>query len=223
MRLVERSRGVRPAAQPRIASVYAPEPIPATDPDAAAISFTPGSSSPRTAVRRNEDVSASVTASGNAIREAQAGAYPTRHERVPEPTIATRPPTASLPTANEQQSVESKTALTSRAELVTTAMPIAERRAADFSLSSEVPPHSTASPTLASIHPRSRVSPQPPEPSIPEQRSSPVTSTIRVTIGRVEVRAVTPAQSAPRPARRPPPGPPLSLDDYLKQRGGRQR
>jgi hypothetical protein len=43
--------------------------------------------------------------------------------------------------------------------------------------------------------------------------------TIKVTIGRVDVRAImTPAPAArPAPARR---GPSLSLDDYLKQRGG---
>lgn len=44
---------------------------------------------------------------------------------------------------------------------------------------------------------------------------------IRVTIGRIEVRAITPP-----PARRTEParsGPKLSLDDYLKQRTGGRR
>jgi len=40
--------------------------------------------------------------------------------------------------------------------------------------------------------------------------------TVRVTIGRVEVRAVMPPQ--PMPAKRPPPTSRLSLGDYLKQR-----
>jgi hypothetical protein len=54
--------------------------------------------------------------------------------------------------------------------------------------------------------------------------SEPSTPTIRVAIGRIEVRAITPP---PRPlvqqmapAR---PAPTLSLDDYLKQRNGEQR
>ena len=53
-----------------------------------------------------------------------------------------------------------------------------------------------------------------PEPPVP---------TIRVAIGRIEVRAITSPPTLPArqetPAR---PGPPLSLDDYLKQRNGGQ-
>lgn len=53
-----------------------------------------------------------------------------------------------------------------------------------------------------------------PEPSAP---------TIRVSIGRIDVRAVTPpAPSAPRPAAMRP-GPALSLDEYLKQQKGGRR
>lgn len=48
------------------------------------------------------------------------------------------------------------------------------------------------------------------------QQQAPV---IRVNIGRIEVRAVTPAPPAPHPASLRP-GPTLSLDDYLKQRDG---
>ena len=46
--------------------------------------------------------------------------------------------------------------------------------------------------------------------------------TVRVSIGRIEVRAITPPPAPPaqRPARL---GPALSLDDYLKQRNGGQR
>ena len=49
----------------------------------------------------------------------------------------------------------------------------------------------------------------------------PPAPTIRVAIGRIEVRAVTPPPARPpTPARTPPS---LSLDDYLKQRNGGQR
>ena len=55
-----------------------------------------------------------------------------------------------------------------------------------------------------------------------QQREAPAPS-IRVTIGRIEVRAIMPAKE---PTARPPtrrPGPKLSLDDYLKQQNGGQR
>lgn len=50
----------------------------------------------------------------------------------------------------------------------------------------------------------------------PPQSSQP--PTIRVTIGRIDVRAVTPP--TPSSSRRSPPAPKLSLADYLKQRPG---
>jgi hypothetical protein len=52
----------------------------------------------------------------------------------------------------------------------------------------------------------------------------PPAPTIRVSIGRIEVRAITPPPAPPvQRARSARPGPELSLDDYLKQRNGRQR
>jgi hypothetical protein len=44
---------------------------------------------------------------------------------------------------------------------------------------------------------------------------------IRVTIGRVEVRAIMAPPASPRAVRRPRPA--LSLEDYLKQREGGKR
>jgi len=44
---------------------------------------------------------------------------------------------------------------------------------------------------------------------------------VRVTIGRIDVRAAAPP--APPPAPKPAPGPRLSLDDYLRQHSGRSR
>jgi hypothetical protein len=43
---------------------------------------------------------------------------------------------------------------------------------------------------------------------------------VQVTIGRVIVEAIMPAAPAPAPAPRHAPGPRLSLDEYLRQRGG---
>ncbi len=51
--------------------------------------------------------------------------------------------------------------------------------------------------------------------------SSSSTPTIQVTIGRIEVRAITPPVAPPQRPRKPSPA--LSLDDYLKQRNGGQR
>lgn len=59
---------------------------------------------------------------------------------------------------------------------------------------------------------------------LPQERSNAQTlpPTIRVTIGRIEVRAVsTPPAQAPRQRRKSRPS--LSLDDYLKQRASDQR
>jgi hypothetical protein len=52
----------------------------------------------------------------------------------------------------------------------------------------------------------------------------PPAPTIQVSIGRIEVRAITPPPASPvQRARSARPGPELSLDEYLKQRNGRQR
>lgn len=59
---------------------------------------------------------------------------------------------------------------------------------------------------------------------LPRERDNPQASqpTIQVTIGRIEVRAVTtPPPQAPQARKKPQPS--LSLDDYLKQRMGAQR
>ena len=63
--------------------------------------------------------------------------------------------------------------------------------------------------------------PQEPRVAAPES-SGPA---IRVTVGRIEVRAITPPPPMPPAQRTTParPGPKLSLDDYLKQRSGGQR
>jgi hypothetical protein len=54
-------------------------------------------------------------------------------------------------------------------------------------------------------------------PTVPPNESAEERPIVRVTIGRIEVRAVTPPAPAPRQAARPP-VPKLTLDDYLKSR-----
>jgi hypothetical protein len=61
----------------------------------------------------------------------------------------------------------------------------------------------------------------PPDETRPRASESAEPAVIRVTIGRIEVRATTPPLPAAAPRTRPP-GPALTLDDYLKQRNGGQ-
>lgn len=57
----------------------------------------------------------------------------------------------------------------------------------------------------------------------PEQRESPAPPSIKVTIGRIDVRAVNEPEKTQRAERRTDAKPRLSLDDYLKQRNRGQR
>ena len=85
-------------------------------------------------------------------------------------------------------------------------------------LDAQAPPTHQRAPIVA--RPRTRLAqPAGPVPAEGEQPASrpESPSTIRVTIGRVEVRAVMPPLQEAPPPRHPPR---LSLDDYLKQRSG---
>ena len=76
---------------------------------------------------------------------------------------------------------------------------------------------------MSHIDPIRPVEPAAPVPAVLPKAMRKPAPTIQVTIGRIEVRAITlPAPPAPRfkPAR---PGPALSLDDYLKQRNEGKR
>jgi hypothetical protein len=66
--------------------------------------------------------------------------------------------------------------------------------------------------SIEQIAPPAKTQPRASEPAEP--------AVIRVTIGRIEVRATTPP--LPAAPRTRPPGPALTLDDYLKQRNGGQ-
>jgi hypothetical protein len=68
---------------------------------------------------------------------------------------------------------------------------------------------------------QSTLAEKPPSAAVPQPE--PAGPAIRVSIGRIDVRAVTtPAPSTPRPAATHP-GPALSLDEYLKQQKGGRR
>lgn len=88
----------------------------------------------------------------------------------------------------------------------------------------EAQPHRAVAPVEADVEAIERRAPPARRPSTPDEqppqaKPGPVAPVIRVTIGRIEVRAVaapTPSP-APRPAHR---GPKLSLDEYLRARNG---
>ncbi|HEY0737935.1 MAG TPA: hypothetical protein VGD69_23660 [Herpetosiphonaceae bacterium] len=86
-----------------------------------------------------------------------------------------------------------------------------ERRAA--STQTERPALVPREPLLPLLPPTSRA----PEPSGPQPAPQ-----IHVSIGRIEVRAVTP-QPAEQPKPRPAPTPRMSLDDYLRSQNGDRR
>lgn len=84
----------------------------------------------------------------------------------------------------------------------------------------EADPPSLPAPLFASAI--KRADPQAMRPREPEHSTEPAAApTIRVTIGRIDVRAVTPPSL---PVEQPgPPAPRLSLDDYLRLHNGRTR
>jgi hypothetical protein len=71
----------------------------------------------------------------------------------------------------------------------------------------EEPGRAVAAPAIAA---------RPPRPQLPPKDAP--APTVRVTIGRVDVRAVTPEQP-PEPGRKPRQAPRMSLDDYLSRPG----
>jgi hypothetical protein len=89
----------------------------------------------------------------------------------------------------------------------------------------DIPPSvapGTIRPRLASASRPERSPQEDTRPDTPE----PSASTVRISIGRIEVRAIVPPTLPAPPAQRATstrPGPELSLDDYLKQRNGGQR
>jgi hypothetical protein len=80
---------------------------------------------------------------------------------------------------------------------------------------------STPATVVAQSHEPQLLEPTAPAPAAPLTTQE-LMPTIKITIGRVDVRAIMPAAPAPRPTPARP-GPGLSLEDYLKQREGRRR
>lgn len=94
-----------------------------------------------------------------------------------------------------------------------------QRSLATQQIESLLPSISQRSPPDEPIRPMARPRTLPARRSRPAVKDAPpVTPTVQVTIGRIEVRATTPASTRTHGAR--PAAPRLSLDDYLRSRGG---
>jgi hypothetical protein len=88
------------------------------------------------------------------------------------------------------------------------------------SLLAAVPASPIAAPAFTSAPPAPRATPVSPSstPDIHPNVAPAAAPTIRVTIGRVDIRAIRPTPPAPVRAAAPAAGPLVSLETYLKQR-----
>jgi len=157
---------------------------------------------------------------------------------VERPAAATRPaaePAAERPSPEPAVERPAPEPVVERAVVELTAPPATRLTAETVSTSHEValpsavagPEHRVLLQRVVALAGRSLSAPIVARPQVSSHRepaSSPVTSlgvqpepTIHVTIGRVEVRAVMPP-AAPVAQPSPPPGPKLTLEEYLKRR-----
>ena len=137
------------------------------------------------------------------------------HEPAIQPiTIESSPPTS--PEATAQQSVVRMVQQESDPEMLTPSSPIdGETYHLPPRVTAERNRESTREPAIQPISIEQIVPPAETRPRASEPTEPAI---IRVTIGRIEVRATTPPLP-PAPRTRPG-GPALTLDDYLKQRNG---
>lgn len=152
-----------------------------------------------------------VGSEGSPVGERSMGGFPTRLEPPVEEEDGPSPPPEPSPGIPKDVSGSQRTSKPSRPE---------RRQVPEAPPSTTYPQRSLVPrvlrPNIAARREPARSRPDEQGVALPELPSSP--PTVRVTIGRVEVRAILPPTSPPPripPARR---GPALSLDDYLKQR-----
>jgi hypothetical protein len=149
------------------------------------------------------------------------GAYDTPEE----PVLRDSPPDVSATKGGVKRSMPGTPKAAKESDPIEVAAPAphpeASPGAAEDTLPSQITPTIAAPPIVPSIVRYRREERQESGPG--EQRvptAEPSAPTIKVAIGRIEVRAVTPSAPPVRQEAPSRPGPPLSLDDYLEQRGG---
>ena len=223
-RLAERSLGITEGIQPLIAPRFAPlddQTLTAHEPTTSALESTPP-----IAPRPRGDASPLDTTPVSRKRPTAEPAHVGPQTREPIARVETTPafaetaPVASLllpdgPRRPLDESIPAPHSLPSSAELPPVPIPAAPA-APELA---KTPPVSSAIHSLAESvtdRPATPVADRGEEHAIPERE--PPSPIVRVTIGRIEVRAVSPV---PPPTRTPPakpPGPRLTLESYLRAR-----
>ena len=151
-----------------------------------------------------------VAAPGAAAKRNRASA----HEPAIHPiSIESSPPTS--PEVTAQQSVVRMVQQGSDHEMLTPPSPSDSETYQPPRVTAERNRESTREPAIQPLSIEQIVPPAETQPRASEPAEPAV---IRVTIGRIEVRATTPP--LPAAPRTRPPGPALALDDYLKKRNG---
>jgi hypothetical protein len=205
--LAARALGVADVARPR-RSLFeprrgAPEPVEASEP-------APPSSLGDAPAERDEGTGAPTAASPVLVPEPppqpplragepsppEAPAKSSRRE--PQRASSRRPPATALPVATGAVTPESAPSPRSQAE----------ERAPNAGVAPPPVPRRGTDPQIA---PQPVLTARPPR--VVDRPDTVSPPTVRVTIGRVDVRAVVPEQ--PEPKRKPRPAPRMSLDEYL--------
>lgn len=133
----------------------------------------------------------------------------------PEDVRVPQPPTTSRPITVEASSHKKGSLLEPELKRIGTG------QLASFEPAESVERVQSQSPSLIAVAARVAPPTRPADKTAPEAPSNAEPPAIRVTIGRVDVKAIMPQTPAPRPATARPHS--LSLADYLKQREGGRR
>lgn len=207
--LAARALGVTDVARPRRSMFEprrgAPEPVAASEP-------ARSSRLDEAPMERDEGTSA-LTAPPPVLAPRQARRPPSRAEEPPAPKTPAKPSRreplrASVRRRRLSAPAPPVAAPAAKPESAAPAQSEVEERSPDPVAAS--PPGSRR--TDAQVAPTLLLSARPPRGADPSEAASP--PTVRVTIGRVDVRAVMPERQ-PEPKRQPRLAPRMSLDDYL--------
>jgi len=209
-RLAERALGVAPVAAPDLPPMFAPAP-PATE--VSAQTAAPRQLAGIAADSEQVSVPATRIENTRSRRPAESAREASRRrDELRPPLVAMRAPFDPMK--------DTVFSFRHPEEIFKPASSARKRSASSFD---DAAPIASAAPVLAAQKESAPLSaPFPEAPLVAVMRAEPAPPAIHVTIGRVEVRAVTPAAERARPHERKTP-PLLSLDEYLRQRNEGRR
>ncbi len=220
--LAARTLGAAPLIKPRLASVFEPS---------SQADLTVAEETTSSAQAQLEAEAVKSTTAANQLRS-ESSASAIKAPPAPREAVQFRPRAGLPPPMNDKALNVAEAAQLTRQAAAQLPEPPLFRRAAELSADVEAGESSaTKNAQAAAIQIRPSITlPAASGPTGEVMKAEPGTDqtakeaapVIRISIGRVEVRAVMPTAPAPRPApARPRPG--LSLDDYLKEREGGKR